>query len=407
MKKYLPIPVALLRIGEPLPVTVWSTNGQLLLKKGHPVLSEQHRDRLAAFHAATTYEEGMAWQRAYERMVYMALRDGMSVDDIARLGMPSDIKEADYVVAKQISGGWSDLQEVLRGILYQGGLAINPLARLGAIEKKALALLQEDVDDSLFCLFQMLADGQIGYSATHALLCGSICHLTVKKLGMPDAHAQLLMAAALTMNIGMARDQDSMALQNNAPSGWQRELIRKHPQIGVDILQSFGVDDEAQLDIVRWHHGDPEGQALERTAASRRVLGMADVFVAKMAARKTRAAYSPVGAVKDMVLGAEGDNLGVGSAMAQAVGFYPPGTYLRLENGASAVSIRRGQRANTPWVVPLTDKDGLALARYAALDTAKPENQIAAPLACDSVKVSVNLEKIRRVRERLPKLDAK
>ena len=31
MKKYLPIPVALLRIGEPLPVTVWSTNGQLLL----------------------------------------------------------------------------------------------------------------------------------------------------------------------------------------------------------------------------------------------------------------------------------------------------------------------------------------------------------------------------------------
>ena len=48
-----------------------------------------------------------------------------------------------------------------------------------------------------------------------------------------------------------------------------------------------------------------------------------------------------------------------------------------------------------------------SLARYAALDTAKPENQIAAPLACDSVKVSVNLEKIRRVRERLPKLDAK
>lgn len=405
--KYLPIPVAMLRIGQPLPVTVWGTHGKLLLKKGSPILSEQHRDRLAEHKASTTYEDGMAWQRAYERMVYTALRDGASVEEIARMGMPTEIKEADFVVAKQISGGWSDLQEVLRGILYQGGLAINPLARLAGLEKKALSLLQQDVDDSLFCLFQMLAESQIGYSATHALLCGAICHLTASKLGLSGAHAQLLMSAAMTMNIGMARDQDSMALQNNAPTDWQRELIRNHPRISVEILQSFGIDDETHLDIVRWHHGDPDAQALERTAASRRVLHMADMFVAKMAARKTRAAVSPVGAVKDMVLGAEGDDLGVGSAMAQAVGFYPPGTYLRLENGSTAVSIRRGQRANMPWVVPIVDKNGMPLARYAALDTSKTENLIAAPLNCDSVKVTVNLDKIRRVRERLPKLDAK
>jgi hypothetical protein len=209
------------------------------------------------------------------------------------------------------------------------------------------------------------------------------------------------------MNIGMARDQDSMALQNNAPTDWQRELIRNHPRISVEILQSFGVDDETHLDIVRWHHGDPDGQALDRTAASRRVLSMADVFVAKMASRKTRAAVSPVGAVKDMVLGAEGDALGVGSAMAQAVGFYPPGTYLRLENGSTAVSIRRGPRANMPWVVPIVDKDGMPLARYTPLDTSKPENLIAAPLNCESVRVAVNLDKVRRVRARLPKMEAK
>ena len=365
--KYLPIPIAMLQIGQPLPVTVWSTSGQLLLKKGNPIQSEQHRNRLAEHNASTTYEEGMAWQRAYERMVHTALRDGTSVDAISKMGMPTDIKEADFVVAKQISGGWGDLQEVLRGILYQGGLAINPLARLAGIEKKALALLQEDVDDSLFCLFQMLADSQIGYSATHALLCGSICHLTASKLGMSAAHAQLLMFAAMTMNIGMARDQDSMALQNNPPTDWQRELIRKHPQIGVDILRSFGVDDETHLDIVRWHHGDPDNQALERTAASRRVLGMADVFVAKMAARKTRAAVSPVGAVKDMVLGAEGDNLGVGSAMAQAVGFYPawhlPAAGKRQHRGLhppraacehALGGAHRRQRRHAPGALPAT-----------------------------------------------------
>ena len=44
--KYFPIPVAMLEIGKPLPVDVWSASGNLLLRKGQPVLSEQHREKL-------------------------------------------------------------------------------------------------------------------------------------------------------------------------------------------------------------------------------------------------------------------------------------------------------------------------------------------------------------------------
>ena len=47
--KYLPIPIALLGVGKPLPVDVWSDTGQLLLRKGQPVVSEQHREKLHAF----------------------------------------------------------------------------------------------------------------------------------------------------------------------------------------------------------------------------------------------------------------------------------------------------------------------------------------------------------------------
>ncbi len=399
--KYVPIPTHQLPVGQPLPITLYSANGQLLLKKGNPVLSEQHRERLTQHQASATLSDAMAWQRAYERLVHQALRDGVDVHEIARMPMPSEIREADYVVAQQLKGGWSDLQEVLRGILYQGGLAINPLARLAGLEDAALALLQRDTDDSLFCLFQLLADSSVGYCATHALLCGAIGVLTARKLGLSDAHQRLLLNAALTMNIGMARDQDAMALQRGTPTEWQRELIASHAQRSVDILQGFGVDDEALLDTVRWHHGAAAGQGLPHTLPCRRVLTMADTFVAKMAARKTRSAVSPVGAVKHMVLGAEGDALGLGSAMAQAVGFYPPGSYLRLENGCVAVSIQRGERANTPWVIPIVDKEGMPLGTYRALDTAKPDNTIAAPLNFETVRVSVNPEKVRRARERL------
>jgi hypothetical protein len=343
----------------------------------------------------------MAWQRAYERMIHAMLREGVDLQEIARAPMPSEIRDVDYVVGKQLQGGWLDLQEVLRGILHQGGLTINPLHRLRGVEEKALALLQADPDESLFCLFQALADDALGYCATHSLLCTVICELTASKLGYDAALRHSLRNAAMTMNIGMARDQDSMARQSGPISDWQRGLILNHPHIGANILQQLGMDDEDQLDLVRWHHSPQSEHALARNRDLRRILYMADAFVAKMAARRTRLALVPVKAVKSMVLGAQGDEVGVGSAMAQAVGFYPPGSYLQLIGGNIAVSVQRGARANTPWVVSIIDKDSMPLSRYVCQNTADMPNAIVTPVNPAKVKVAVNTEKIRRARERI------
>lgn len=398
---YVPIPVALLGIGRAIPVDIWSDTGQLLLRKGQPVVSEQHREKLHAFNACSTASDAMAWQRAYERMIHQMLRDGMDVQTIANAPMPSEIRESDYVVGAQLSGGWLDLQEVLRGILYQGGLATNPLQRLDGIARKVLSLLEADADDSLLCLFQALTDDGLGYSATHALLCGVICTLTAQKLGLDASQRRILLDAALTMNIGMARDQDSLARQTPPPTDWQRGLIREHPEISRDILVRYGVDDPDQLDLVRWHHAPLAPQALPHNHLARRVLNTADAFVAKMAARKTRAPLSALGAAKSIYVGAEGDAAAIGSAMATAVGFYPPGSYVRLASGDTAVAVQRGARANAPWVIPILDKNGLPTSRYQCRDTQEPEWAIAAPVNFQTIKVAVSLDKIRRARERL------
>lgn len=399
--KYVPIPVAMLEVGKPLPVDVWSAAGQLLLRKGQPVLSEQHREKLHAHDASSTPADALAWQRSYERMVHTMLSQGVDVQVISRAPMPSEIRESDYVVGEQLSGGWLDLQEVLRGILYQGGLAINPLQRLAGIQTKALALLQADPDDSLFCLFQALADTAQGYCATHALLCAVVCELTAQKLLMPQPQRAALVSAAMVMNIGMARDQDSLARQQSAPSEWQRTLIHEHPPLGVEILHGYGVDDAEMLDIVRWHHDPKAAQGLLVTATARQILCMADIFVAKMAARRTRASQSSVKAVRSMVMGAEGLGLGVGSAMAQAAGFYPPGSYVRLANGETAVAVQRGERANTPLVISILDKDGIALGKYVCKETTTPACTIATAVAPEQIKVTVNLDKVRKARQRI------
>ncbi len=398
--KYVPIPVAMLAVGQPLPVDIWSASGQLLLRKGQPVVSEEHREKLHAHNASSTPSDALAWQRSYERMVHELLSQGMDVQQVSRAPMPSEIRASDYVVGQQLNGGWLDLQEVLRGILYQGGLAINPLERLAGIETKALALLKADVDDSLFSLFQALADSSQGYCATHALLCAAVCELTAQKLAMPVTQRASLMKAALVMNIGMARDQDSLARQQSAPTDWQRKLIQEHPVKSVDILQGFGFDDPDVLDLVRWHHDPATFQGLESMVLARHVLAMADSFIAKMAGRKTRVSMSPVKAVKSMVMGAEGIGLGVGSAMAQAAGFYPPGTYVKLANGETAMSVQRGERANTPWVISILDKDGVALGKWVCKETTTPATTIASAVTAENVRVTFNIDKVRKAREK-------
>ncbi|OYU44137.1 MAG: hypothetical protein CFE44_14575 [Burkholderiales bacterium PBB4] len=393
----------MLSVGGALPVDVWSGTGQLLLKKGQPIVSAQHRDKLHAFNACTPASDAMAWQRAYERLVHAMIREGCDLQQIAAAPMPSEIRESDYVVGQEARGGWLDLQAVLRGILYQGGLAINPARRLEGIKVKALQLLKDDPDDSLFCLFQALGDESLGYCATHALLCFVICELTGQKLGWSLADREPLHSAALTMNIAMAREQDIMARQTSPLTEWQRSLIQDHCGKGADVLLGFGWDEADMLDIVRWHHAPDDARATPRNGGRRRLLHLADAFVARTAARKTRAAQSAVKAVKSMVLGAEGEIVGLSSAMAQAVGFYPPGSYVQLIQGETAVSAQRGQRANTPWVIPILDKASMPITHYQCRDTSDPHFAIQAPITFESVRLAVQAEKVRRARERIPK----
>ena len=395
---YVPVPLALLELGQPLPVDVWAPDGRLLLRKGQSVLSAQHKEMLGAHQASMTQSDAKAWQKSYERMVRALLESGVGVDIIARACMPAEILETDYIIGREVLGGWLDLQAILQGLLYQGAAAINPLPRLEGIERKALDLLKNDPDECLFILFQALADASLGYCATHALLSAVVCELTAEKLGMPESARSSLFRVGLSMNIGMARTQDSLAGQSSRPTDAQRNLIQDHPQKSLEILQGFGVVDANQLDIVRWHHEPDERHGLASNIESRRILRVADGFVAKMASRKTRLAMSPLGAVKSIFLGAAEVTAAPGAAMATTVGFYPPGTYVQLVNGEKAVAVARGLRANNPHVASIINPAGVPLSKYIYRDTTDPRFAITAPISAEKIKVKVSLEKVSKAR---------
>lgn len=316
--------------------------------------------------------------------------------------MPGAIHVHDDLAGELRTGGWLDLQETLRSILYQDDQASTPLHRLTLIRNRACGLLQQDADDSLFRLFQALADSTLGYCATHALLCAAVCELAGEKLGLGPQQRQSLMGAALTMNIGMAREQDNLARQSTVPTLAQRALIRDHPQLSADVLVALGIADPDHLDIVRWHHAPDDPAGLPRTLVSRQLLSMTDVFVAMMAARRTREAMLPLEAAKSMYRQTEaGVTSEIGSTLATVVGLYPPGTYVRLINGETAISVQRGARANTPWVISIAASNGMPLLKYACKDTSDPAHAIATPVVFHIGRAGLNPEKVRRARERM------
>nr|MBP6720218.1 hypothetical protein [Rhodoferax sp.] len=270
--KYIPIAIDLLALNQPIPVDVWAPDGRLLLKRGQSIDSAEDKDLLRVHHASTHEADARAWKRSHERVLRQLLREGATVEVIAASKLPAVIEEIDYVIGKEVQGGWLDLQELLRGMLYQGDATLNALERLEGIENRARELLASDPDECLFTLFQALPDLSLGYCASHALLCAVVCELTAEKLEMPLPNRKVLFRAALIMNIGMARDQDSLASQSTPPNEAQRKLIKEHPQLSLDILRAFGLLDEDQLDIVRWHHEHDAMPDLVIDSLSQRIL---------------------------------------------------------------------------------------------------------------------------------------
>jgi len=397
MLNYTPIPLTRLQIGRQLPVDIWTPDGRLLLRRGQALQSEAHREMLATHQACMTETDAQAWQKSLERDMRLMRQAGVDMVAIAQAPMPAEILDTDYLEGRDVDGGWLDLQDILRSLLYQGAQAATPLPRLEGIEQKALTLLRHDPDECLFVLFQALPDLNLGYCATHALLSGVVCVLTADKLAQTDADQALLLRSALVMNIGMARPQDSLSRQHKPPDLTQRQIIAAHPPTSSDILRGFGIQDDELLGIVQWHHTPDAATLHTGHLTSLRLLSLSDGLIAKMAPRISRAAMTPLDAAKSLVLESTPGTAVLRPAMAAVLGFYPPGTYVQLANGETAVVIKRGARANTPHVASIMNAAGMPLSKYVYHDSGTASNAIFKPLA-GSVNIHVSLDKVRRLR---------
>lgn len=296
---------------------------------------------------------------------------------------------------EDLLGLWADLESALSVLLARPGHVRNFDEKLHQLDAWLQDLVQHDVDASLYLMFQLAATSTVGYSASHALVCATLCHIMAREFALCAPERDALVLAALTMNIGMTRMQDELALQREAPSAEQLDVINHHARDSQNMLRQLDITNELHLDLVAQHHGKLGSDTTllaNMSAADRllRILGTIDRYAAMTSPRKSRPGRSATESVRALV-GMEIDQRGeVGMMLIRTVGPYPPGTFVRLDNGCVGIVLRRSNKPNMPLVASVLDKHGAALTEPQMHHTWLGKPHIKSAVASAAVRVELN-----------------
>jgi len=214
------------------------------------------------------------------------------------------------------------------------------------------------------------------------------------ELQLPQRERDSLVRAALTMNIGMTALQDELAEQRERPNATQQEAIKSHPEESMMLLERLFINDALWLDVVGQHHANiaeriPLAQQ-EPEDRLTRILGTIDRYAAMISPRKSRAGRSATDSVRAIV-GQEVDQRDeVSYTLVRSIGLCPPGTFVKLDNGETAIVLRRSEKANHPLVASLLDHTGTHQVQPSLYQTASGKPRIQSALARSAVSLELN-----------------
>ena len=301
------------------------------------------------------------------------------------------VPEGDY---EDLLSQWSDLEAALSMLLSKPLLVQDFAAKIRQFDGWLQDLVAHDIDAALYLMFQLASTSTVGYSASHALVCGTLCHIMAAELDLPASERDSLVRAALTMNIGMTAMQDELAEQRERPTPVQQEAIKNHPRESQALLERLFIADALWLDVVEQHHVSvPDRVPLAQQAPPdrlTRILGTIDRYAAMISPRRSRAGRSATDSVRAIV-GQEVDQRDeVSFTLVRSIGLCPPGTFVRLDNGDTAIVLRRSEKANHPLVASLLDSAGTHRAQPILYKTDKGKPRIQSALARSAVRLELN-----------------
>lgn len=358
-----------IRLNQPLPWNVLDEPGQLLLSKGFMMRDQAQIDALL------------------KRGVYV---DQGEYDEQQRhpTHVPATARPDPFAL-------WASLLHRVGRVLHH---PTDPqfAQELGAVSQTIQRAMQDDPDAGTFEVVH--GEASNGYAVTHSLQTAFVASLVAERFGWSPHERQTLVHAALTMNIAMLDMQNVLARQTTPPTLKQRAAIETHGVRGRAMLEAAGITDADWLHTVEHHHVTQGGHALPADRSSLSELACmvhyADVYLAKMSPRATRAALAVNVAARELYVSAGGPHNPYVAALIKEMGIFPPGSFVKLRNGDTAIVLRRGKTADAPLVHSLIRQDGWHFPEPCPRDTAQAEYKVVAAMPRGQVMLRLNRQQL-------------
>lgn len=320
-----------IQVGEPLPWAVFDQGGRLLLQEGVVIATGKQ--------LAVLLEKGLYRTREV-------------------IAPPPVMQDFSAASPFELIGIYkAQLQSLLSGI--SGGRAEQASKDVDMIANAILAL---DADAALLAMHI----GRRGpYSTEHLFYSAVVVNLIARRLCVTESERKTFVAAALVSNVGMIHIQDKLAHHKSALTQEQRTKIHRHPELGVRMLESAGINDDALLQLVLQHHERADGSGYPRKLSGdevllgARIIGLVDRYDAMLCGRSNRKALPPLEAIKSLYLrrGSEVDGELV-QVFIREIGLYPPGVAVRLANGETGIVVQRLVKAGSGKVLSFISPRG-------------------------------------------------
>ena len=216
------------------------------------------------------------------------------------------------------------------------------------------------------------------YAVRHCIDTAAVALLVARAMQKTPDEVMKIVAAALTMNLGMLRQQDQLQGKEEALSEKESELIHKHPEESVTLLQQAGITDADWLSYIRHHHenedgsGYPTGNSGQEIPQNAKIIALADRYCARISNRTYRKSMLSNAALRNLfVEGGKTIDSQLATYFIRELGMYLPGTTIRLQNGEIGVVTGKGHGPTMPVVHALIGPRGAPLSFAIKRDTAK------------------------------------
>jgi diguanylate cyclase (GGDEF)-like protein/PAS domain S-box-containing protein len=227
-------------------------------------------------------------------------------EDIANTGMHM-INQADKILNKaKDSGGNAVFQlEDFKNGDRPAALKDARSQNVKTLKNKIISLnkrANQSLTEAIFA-FAKAIELKDHYTGEHVEITGHYAMMIAGKLNLPREEAELIRQASMLHDLGKIGISEKILLKRSKLTEEEFREIKKHPQIGADILRPIHFL-HGLIPAVLYHHerwdgkGYPSGLKAEEIPVGARIIALADVYQALTSERPYRKAYSKAKAIQ-------------------------------------------------------------------------------------------------------------